>query len=367
MRTFVTTEQHLVDILNAPASDVRQKIVRKQHRILLSTISPDDTLDLTNRSLLNLHKTGVQIFPYSDFVNNITKTPEKLKCLSIPILYLDIDRESARDISTKYGVCCISAEETEPPFILRRGWDIETTDPDKEKSWDFLFKNVDKRSNSAVIVDRYLFASMNNKRNDDPDDNIEDSFDNLEAIISNILPAEFADGLFTITIVFSKQAINSGIRGRKTSFEDVVKRIEDIRTNIDRPYSFDIEVIALDNGSKENNNSNKCFYYNDTHDRFVITNYYVIEATHMLKAFRKGGISLTKQKIALRYAYSAGMEEGDISSIPAMTQERVIECLVKLITEPDNIVNNCLVYALNGEIKTIDYENPSKNRLLGKN
>lgn len=133
---------------------------------------------------------------------------------------------------------------------------------------------------------------------------------------------------------------------------EIIEEIQNIKNRIGFPYEIDIEVLSVDKG---------CAYYNDTHDRFVITNYSITEATHKIKAFRAGNVALCKQKLSFNYTYSKGIEDDDKSSLPAATQERILNALRNYINDKKN--KSKIKYAINGEVYSLNEKNVL-NKLL---
>lgn len=337
MRTFFTTEQELINILASCEDNVWKDVVKKQHHVFVSLPSGRVNWDENNRLLSAFHRSGKKIYAYPDFFEKIKNDQEIMTKLSTPIYLLDITNEEAEEISREYGICCYAIGTMSKPFIVKRGWDIETTDVEKPNSWDYFYKDIHSYCNSIVIIDRYLFSCEFNKKNGEPNEVIQDSYANLEQIMNNILPKESKCKDFTLTIIFSCSTISGGLGEKPPKFSEIIEEVQNIKERIGRPFDFNIEIVSIDRG---------CAYYNDTHDRFIITNYSITEASHKLKAYRTGGISLCKQKLYFDYTYSKGIEEGDKSSLPATTQERVLNALQNYIRNRKN--RKKIKYAFNG-------------------
>lgn len=355
MRTFFTTEQELINILESSEDNVWKEIVKKQQSIFVSLPSGRADWDESNPLLNAFHRSGRKIYAYPDFFERIKINRNNLTKLSTPIYLLDISKEDAEQIRRDYGVCCYDIESKMKPFIAKRGWVIETSDEEKPKNWDFFYESIIPFCNSIIILDRYLFASEYNKKNGEPDEVIQDSYDNLEQIIKNVLPKESKCNEFVLTIVFSCSSNKGGIGEYDPTLTEIIEEIQNIKERISRPFEYDIEVISVDKG---------CAYYNDTHDRFVITNYSITEATHKLKAYRNEKLFLCKQKLFFDYLYSKGIDEDDKSSLPAITQERVLNALRNYINDKKN--KGKIRYALNGEELSLN-DRSVRNKLLLSN
>ena len=86
--------------------------------------------------------------------------------------------------------------------------------------------------------------------------------------------------------------------------------------------------------------------YEETHDRFIISNYFVIHASHKIKAFNAQQKSLCAQKLTFDYLYSEGIEEDDISSTPEVSQDRVLKALCDTFHTSKSEIQ----YAANGQV-----------------
>ncbi len=364
MRALVTTENCLREICKSPSS-VWNLIVNKQKNIIISTNSGDNKFEI-DRFPLRLHNKQVRIIPQSNIVNQLPNNPLFLEALSDCIFLLEIPKAKAEELSRDYGICCFSAESKEPPFITEEGWFFETTDPDLEKSWDFFYEGLNRNCTSAILIDRFLFCREWNKGNGCPDDTIEHSTFNLKSIMNNIIPNSIHNDKFVLTIVFNfegaikcekKDCLGNVIRDRNGRvqfiyyrFEELVNMINQIKKEIIRPFKYDIEVLSI---------NKRCAYYNDTHDRYVITNFHLTTATHKLVAFTPDQQFLHKQILNFFYICSTGLKNK--SSLPIATKERVLKAMIQLIDESDI---NTLKYAINGHVVPVFNKSLIKNKLL---
>lgn len=353
MRTFFTTEEILDKILRSRDTYVWKQILKQQDQVFVYAKSKDGNWDRNNKVLFNFHQSGKKIFSYNEFFDAIlSENTKRVTGLSMPIFLLDIDAERAKKISDNYGVCCYSVKDKTSPFIANRGWSVETTDDDVDNSWSYFYQHLNPTSNSILMIDRYLFSSEWNKKNGDPDDYLRDSFFNIQNILEDTLPAIMEGGVMTVTIVFSDDTIKGGKNDyRAYTFSDIVTKMQTIQSEVKRPYSYNVELISI---------NKDCAYYNDTHDRFVITNYSITEAAHKLKAFNKNKQVITKQKLSFDYSYSKGIAPDDISSVPVQTQIRVIDAIKKLLNDPKSA--NHIKHSINGVMSTSSIA--IENRLL---
>ena len=117
---------------------------------------------------------------------------------------------------------------------------------------------------------------------------------------------------------------------------ELATKVNKIKKSILEKTPFTLELISIDSN---------CYKYEDTHDRFIVSNYFVINATHKIKAFNARNQSLCGQKLFFDYLYSNGIEEGDISSTPEVSQDRVL----KAICDAIHTSKSEITYAANGQ------------------
>lgn len=355
MRTFFTTEKNLIKILHSKDTNVWKKILNLQDAVFIS--SPLKEWDRKNKTLLAFHRSGKKLYSYNEFFDAINIDPSCILKLSQPTLLLDIKSNKAKTIMDDFGVCCYSINSKDKPFYTSPGWDIEVNAPEViDKSWRYFFSGLDKCCNSILIIDRYLFSSQWNKCSECPDDNIQDSYDNITCILENILPDSIPNDSLEVSIVFDISTVTSSGRNQRQvpSFQDIATQIEQIRSAIVRPYTYHLELISFQKG---------CAFYNETHDRFIITNYSITEATHKIKAFNRSGLAIENQMLYFNYSYSRGIAHNDKSTAPARTQDRVISEIKKLLTDANNYP--LIQYSKDGIIATYGV-GTLQNKLLVK-
>lgn len=206
---------------------------------------------------------------YKAHPENVLKNPSAL-------YILDITYAEALAIQRNYGVMCISSTS---PNIMPL---IDINDihrPDKRqqlgRGWDTVLDSVEKLpSNALILIDRYLFSESNAAYGN--------GFDNVKAILNELLPREFGTK-YHVTIIYAKDD-----DGETYTFQEVATRLNEISKDMGRPYEITMEVIRI---------TEQCssMYY-DFHDRFILSNYYCVEASHQLAAFNKN-VATARQTI----------------------------------------------------------------------
>lgn len=355
MRTFFTTEENLIKILHSDDTNIWKRILNLHDVIFIS--SPTGMWNQNNKTLSNFHRTGKKLYCYNEFFDRIKSDSRCVLNLSQPTFLLNLDSDKTNEIMDDYGVCCYSIESDNTPFYTNMGWEIEANDIDfVDKSWKLFFAGLNKSCNSILVMDRYFFASQWNKDSGCPDDNLQDSYDNLASVLDNVLPDSITDETLVVSVLFDiSTVVNSGKNKRiAPTFQDLAVKIEQIRQSINRSYKFHIELISVQNG---------CSFYSETHDRFIVTNYSITEATHKLKAFNNKGEVIDNQKLYFNYAYSRGITQNDKSSAPAKTQDRILSSIKQLLSDTNNYSK--VLYALDGVVQTYD-SGVLQNRLLVK-
>ena len=177
----------------------------------------------------------------------------------------------------------ITIDETNDPEMwkLRRSWH-ENLELNKPYSWkDFIKPNIPV-SNSAVIIDRYLFVKTGKR-----------GPINVAKILNLLIPDEF-EGVYTVTIFFEfDQVLGEITTPDKLKKYDISKALGVINNTIYNNLSRQnfqrvrIEYVAIMNPENFRFHNRiqewKELYY-QTHDRKIITNYYKISASNGIAA-----------------------------------------------------------------------------------
>lgn len=319
MFTLYTTENKLTELCLEGAE--WYDIIRNQRTIIVCNNSDDEEWDLTNKTLMALHRAGTSIDVDNELISEIKEDNSKVLELVNPAYILDFKEEEAKAIQEKYGVIFLPTLNTPKPIIAKRGWDIDTTDDSKPNTWDFFLNKNKVPFNSLVIVDRYFFSCQTGE-------SFEDSLFNLRAILNALLPSK-AMHKFTVSVIFDES---------KSDYEmqELATKVNKVKKSIIGKTPFVLELISIDSN---------CYMYEETHDRFIISNYFVINATHKIKAFNANKNSLCGQKLFFDYLYSKGIDEDDISSTPEVSQDRILKAICDSVHTSKSEIH----YAVNGQ------------------
>lgn len=320
MFTFYTTEDKLTEL--CLEGGTWYDIIRNQRTIYVCNDSDEEEWDISNEILLNLYRGGVEIEVDNEVAEDIKKDTKNVLELVNPAYILDYSEQEATEISRKYGVIFLPTQNTPEPAIAETGWTLDTSDDSKEQSWDFFLSGIKTKYNSLVIIDRYFFSS-------EYGESLEDSKFNLRSILNILLPKEQMHK-FTVSIIFD-------ITKADKEMQELATEENKIKKTLVGHTSFDMELISIDSN---------CYNYDKTHDRFIVSNYFVIDAAHKIKAFRTDKTVLTEQNIHFKYLYSEGIRENDKSSKPEVSQDRIL----KAVCDAMHTSKREMLHAANGQM-----------------
>lgn len=320
MFTLYTTEDKLTEL--CLEGGTWYDIIRNQRTIYVCNDSDEEEWDISNEILMNLYRGGVEIEVDNEFAEDIKKDTKNVLELVNPTYILDYSEHEVTEISRKYGVIFLPTQNTPEPAIAETGWTLDTSDDSKEQSWDFFLSGIKTKYNSLVIIDRYFFSS-------EYGESLEDSKFNLRSILNILLPKEQMHK-FTVSIIFD-------ITKADKEMQELATEVNKIKKTLVGHTSFDMELISIDSN---------CYNYDKTHDRFIVSNYFVIDAAHKIKAFRTDKTVLTEQNIHFKYLYSEGIRENDKSSKPEVSQDRIL----KAICDAMHTSKREMLHAANGQM-----------------
>lgn len=320
MFTLYTTEDKLTEL--CLEGGTWYDIIRNQKNIIVCNDSDEEEWDESNSFLMNLHRAEIEIEVDNELAEDIREDAKNVLELVNPAYILDYSEKEATEISKKYGVIFLPTQNTPEPAIAETGWTLDTSDDSKEQSWDFFLSGIKTKYNSLVIIDRYFFSS-------EYGESLEDSKFNLRSILNILLPKEQMHK-FTVSIIFD-------ITKADKEMQELATEVNKVKKTLVGHTSFDMELISIDSN---------CYNYDKTHDRFIVSNYFVIDAAHKIKAFRTDKTVLTEQNIHFKYLYSEGIRENDKSSKPEVSQDRIL----KAICDAMHTSKKEMLHAANGQM-----------------
>ena len=234
------------------------------------------------------YKSGKQLF--EDVKNDLY---DKLYTIPDGIFILDVNEKKAKDLSKQYGVICISSNNIDLSFLtsqnsvycereIKKDYDGEAFNPKHFELTTIIPGRVLHPSNTIIVIDKYLFK-------DDPDGN------SITKLLSFLLKKELKRGICQVLIIFQNASLQKE-DDRKKYFKNIVEKMYDTISDIHK-LDIELEFFAGDYDPS---------FWDDMHNRKIITNYSILSAEHGL------GMYLNKkmrwdQKITVESLYSQGL------------------------------------------------------------
>lgn len=246
------------------------------------------------------------------------------------IFILDVDKSTAKLISDKYGVICHSFNEspiTNPLFQESIEKNVDKSE--NKRGWhELILRNTTVPSNSLVFIDRYLFSPDSGKITS------QDGLDNVYEILDKALPLSLGVD-FHVLLIFDASTLKKG-----DTFENISTQINGLKKRLKRSYNIMIETLSI---------SNNDFNYDETHNRRILSNYFIIRVDRSLKAFRKTS-SLYTQSLWLDWVASKGVVRQLCSDAPAKALYKYIKEVQSAIAQLRKSVGN-VSFSKNGNSK----------------
>lgn len=326
MYSIVTTQTVLNDLIRNSAS--WNAIIRNTRDFVVKI--DKDFKQNSDDPLFLLSQSGAHIMDGSEYIDDISLQSNKVLDYPNSIFLLDMETRLANQIQRDFGVQIYGCKgDTIPePSVCKKGWSITTLNT-RRRNWRHLLSRHETESNAIIIIDRYLFSS-------EPGESIQDSYDNLEAILSSVIPQKLDSSIdYHVLIIFDFEAVKHRDAER---ISEISSRLNKIKKKLERPFHIVIEIFSMNSSS---------YKYDETHDRKIITNYYSVSATHKVKAFRAEQ-PLCRQDIYLKYIFSEGLED-DLSDIPLESQTADLHFIQDAVSFAEKNWGNTYLYAKNGQ------------------
>lgn len=333
MLTLYSTEKIISTIYYNPGDKYTHWLdfIKRLRPDLYILLDPDSTYDTDDTDVCNplfelkhandlrtiTDKSDVQLKAYINHVIDCDVTE-----IENPqtVFLLDIDSNTAAEISSKYGVICHAFGDPIDECPLLQDTITRSMDSNESKvGWSELLSDSKAifPSNSLILMDRYLFSKCKGQT-------VQDGIKNVFDILNYILPHKLSID-YHILLIFDKDQIDFSYRN--SSDQDPFSRISlelyELKKALRRPYNILFEVLSIDkDGASE--------HYNKTHNRRILSNYFIISADHSLRAFR-GDKSLYDQVLRLSWAASEGVIKSPKSDAPAKELRSYITSIYKII------------------------------------
>lgn len=284
-----------------------------------------------------LDRDQIQIEYSSDVLENIRANND---------IYILDDKLSVLNKKAQQTGVAILSEFSDNIKSVTRAWYGEVVANQKNFNWKEFFLDIYDSpctpSNSAIIIDRYLFSY---ETVGEYKSTYKDGLRNLKAIFEGILP-ENINTRYDILVIFGT---GDGVLDNKITVDDVCDKIYEIVEQIERPYEINVELLAI---------KKQCALWGPTHDRRIISNYFLVQAPHGFKAVKGNGEGTYNQLIDAKCIYT-GIEsqrqrkKGLVIKYCENTLKEIKNSILKL-AEYDytcyNIETECLVSSIRNRL-----------------
>lgn len=200
------------------------------------------------------------------------------------VLLNEKDAEFAKMVERHFGIKCVlgkkgllALKEGKAPFF----------DEGENGTWNDTFSRVSAMPCNAIIInDHYLKGDNSTK--------------NLIDIIRNLSKQRAHDVPLHILVIYSGGKDGTKLNKYHEFFSEQAEKTAYKLAKLDTEMNCLLEYVYCDNtvGSEKKTNSNwKLYKY--THDRFAISNYTTMDASHALELFNEKGEVETEQKITV--------------------------------------------------------------------
>ena len=269
--------------------------------------------------------------------------PEKVLKNPSSLYILNITSAEALAIQRTYGVMCLSGESPNiSPLIDINDIHIAKEQERLGRGWDTVLDSVETLpSNALLLTDRYLFAFKH--------PNAGDGIANIKDILTELLPKQFLGGNYHVTVVFDNMAKNDNY-----SFEDIAHLLEDVKGQMQRDYPITMEVLGI---------TPSCSIYNKLHNRMIISNYYLVEASHKLAAFNKDMGTARQLLLPLALFTESSLNGRSTPPLDAINHSlATLRKFSKSLQYVPESAHSTYLYAVNGQI--MDKCLSIRNRLI---
>lgn len=287
-------------------------VLMKQDQILLdrdvyADMDYDDPLFIFSQAATNVNFKESIV----DYNKEIRSNPSCLLDNQVMAYLLDINEKDADIIQTSFGVLCQSTQDLSECKLAYIPTSYDIIKGQTKHSWKELF-NDDNHipTNTLIILDRYLFCYDAPLACGYPE-----AIENLKKIFFATLPDNLLTD-FHILLVFSA---GSGVKlDTRYSASDAATKLNDYIKNIlKKPYQVILEFFTINDSNVAN--------FDETHNRKMLSNYYLASADKSIKVFDANGQAICTQPIYLKYHYSCGLK--DRSDTPQIYHQYLLDII----------------------------------------
>lgn len=256
------------------------------------------------------------------------------------VLLNEKDAEFAQRVEKHFGIKCIlgkkgllTLKEGKAPFFEEK----------EEGTWDDTFSGISATPCNAIIInDHYLKGDNGTK-------NLIDIIRNLSKQRSHEIPLH-------ILVIYSGETDGCKLAIYHKNFGEQAKETANKLAELDVEIDYLLEYVYCDN------TNSKWKLHKYTHDRFAISNYTTMDASHALELFNKEGIVETEQKVTVGNLFYEDTLKMNNTFI-----RRIADEIKKGIMDPENNPYKYIRYDIvKGELRKSDCSDLSKiqNRFI---
>lgn len=347
MLEVYTTEKAIETLVgskhNMPKWD---KILRSDSCVRVFVDTDEETLDqlmLDNDIDLEIDEDGV--------IEKMKNCNDVVLEYPVAAFFPSLKKKDAESIQSRYGVICqgdndikdddtLSSIHNRPAYL------------GKKHSWDDILSVLKSFPSNAILInDQYLFSKGSERKDGKVDFS---GLKNLRNILDMLLPPTFEDrAAYHVIIVVNEESVKyktfAGRLEKKYPFDKLSKLVKDeIRSLRNYKTPIQVEVLSV---CKEKNTIKECGL---VHDRYILTNYALIDCTHAFDAFDNQGEAYYRQDVNINSIFGTGIE--DDSDIPEEKAFDYRKCFHNYKFERSTYTINSKQTAFNG----------IENRLISK-
>lgn len=260
---------------------------------------------------------------YKGHPEDVLKHPSALYILDVP-------SAEALAIQKQYGVMCLSGANPDiSPLIDVNDIHISKEYEKLGRGWDTVLDSVETLpSNALLLTDRYLFAFRKPTAGD--------GIANIRDILNELLPKQFPGGNYHVTIIFDNMA-----KDTTYTFNEIASQLEQVKLQLKRDYPVTMEVLGI---------TPDCSIYNKLHNRMIISNYYMVEASHKLAAFNKEVSTARQLLFPLSLFTESSINGQSTPPLDAINQTlTTLRDFSKSLQKLPESVHSTYLYAVNGQ------------------
>ena len=125
------------------------------------------------------------------------------------------------------------------------------------------------------------------------------------------------------------------------SFDEIARLLEDVKLQLNRDYPITMEAIGI---------TPDCSIYNKLHNRMIISNYYLVEASHKLVAFNKDKGTARQMLIPMALFTESSLNGNSTPPLDAIDHTlTTLRKFSKSLTYLPESAHSSYLYAVNGK------------------